>query len=347
LLDLDEMVGRELARKAERRDRLDRMLALGLSGAVDAPTTTASLGVDQTAYDRLAYFALRPELHFDAVADVKPTRQSMPGTAVVFTIFTDLTVATTALNESVDVDAVALGDSTVTVTLVEYGNAVITTAKLRGTSFLELDPVVANIVGYNAGVSIDTIARQRLQVGTNVYYASTAVSRVTVGAAMVLTAAKVREMRSRLRGASVQPVSNGMYGAFIHPDVSYDLRGETGAAAWRDPHTYSAPENIWNGEIGSFESFRFMETERAPIFVDAGVGGTVDVYGTIFTGKQALAKAHSIGDGNGPYPQVRIGAVTDKLRRFVPMGWYWFGDYGIFRQAAVRRVESASSIGAN
>jgi hypothetical protein len=26
-----------------------------------------------------------------------------------------------------------------------------------------------------------------------------------------------------------------MYVAFIHPDVSFDLRAETGSAAWRDP----------------------------------------------------------------------------------------------------------------
>jgi hypothetical protein len=39
--------------------------------------------------------------------------------------------------------------------------------------------------------------------------------------------------------------------------------------------------------------------------------------------------------------------VTDKLRRFQPMGWYWLGAYSIFRQQAVRRVESASTIAVN
>ena len=39
----------------------------------------------------------------------------------------DLPVASTALNESTDVSAVALSDSTLSVTLAEYGNAVIST----------------------------------------------------------------------------------------------------------------------------------------------------------------------------------------------------------------------------
>lgn len=315
----------------------------------DAYTTTASVAWDQTAYDRLAYFALRPELYFDPVADVQPTRQSMPGAAVVFTFITDLSVASTALNESVDVDAVALADSQITLTLVEYGNAVITTAKLRGTSFLEVDPVVANVVGFNAGVSLDTIARDVLKAGTNVIYggASAASARNRVLPTDVLRAADVRKTLATLRGANVATIG-GMYVAYVHPDVSYDLRSETGAAAWRDPHTYSQPGEIWNGEIGSFEGFRFIETPRAPVFADAGSSTTLtDVYGSLFLGRQALAKAYSITDGNGPMPRVIQGPVTDHLRRFVPLGWYWFGGYKEFRSAALRRVETASTIGTN
>ena len=44
-----------------------------------AYTTTASVDYSQTAYDRLAYFAYRPELYYDRAVEVKPTRQAMPG----------------------------------------------------------------------------------------------------------------------------------------------------------------------------------------------------------------------------------------------------------------------------
>jgi N4-gp56 family major capsid protein len=313
----------------------------------DAYTTTASVGFDQSAYDRLAYFALRPEMYFDRVADVQPTRQSMPGAAVIFTLITELSVASTALNESVDVDAVALADANVTVTLVEYGNAVITTAKLRGTSYIEVDPVVANVIGFNAGISIDTVARDVLKAGSNVTYAFGGSARNRVIPTDTLRAVDVRRTLAQLRGANVATIG-GLYVAYIHPDVSYDLRGETGAAAWRDPHTYSQPAEIWNGEIGSFEGFRFIETPRAPVFADAGSSTTLtDVYGTLFLGRQALAKAYSTTDGNGAMPRVIPGPVVDHLRRFVPMGWYHFVGYSRFREAALRRVESASTIGTN
>jgi N4-gp56 family major capsid protein len=313
----------------------------------DVLTGLADLSIDQSAYDRFAYYALRPELYFDRASDVQATNQAMPGTAVIFTLFSDLSVASTALNESTDVDTVALADAQVTVTLVEYGNAVKTTAKLRGTAFIPLDPVVANIVGFNAGVSIDTVARDVLKAGTNVRYAGQAVSRATVIPTDLLVGNNARRALADLRGANVATLG-GDYTAYIHPDVSYDFRGATTGGNWRDPHTYSDPTNIWNGEIGKFENIRWVETSRAPIFADSGSSTTLtDVYRTIVLGGQSMAKAHSMTDGNGPFPKVVPGPVTDDLRRFVPMGWYWLGGYSIFRQAAVRAIESASSIGTN
>lgn len=320
----------------------------------DAYTQKSSVSVDQAAFDRLAYFALRSELLFDAVADVTPTQQAMPGTQVTFTIFNDLAAATSSLSETVDVDAVALSDSQVSVTLEEYGNAVLTTAALRGTAFLDVDTVAANVVGYNAGISLDSIVRTVLEAGTNVNFgtggSTTPTSRTTVQVEDEIAADDLRKVTAELRGDNV-PTFNGMYMGYIHPDVSYDLRSETGAAAWRDPHVYVDTDMIYNGEIGAFEGIRFVETPRAPLFADAsdgsGSAGTIDVYGTLVMGRQALAKAHSVQDGNGPLPKIVRGPITDKLERFQPIGWYWLGGYGRFREASLRRIESSSSIGAN
>ena len=318
----------------------------------DSYTGQSTLDYAKGAYDLMAYFALRPELYFDAAADVEPSNQSMPGSTVTFTIQNDLAVASTALSESTDVSAVAMSDSQVTLTLAEYGNAVITTALGRGTSFLDLDKVVTNVVGFNAGVSLDTIARNVLQAGTNVAYAvgngtNVATARNQVSPANTLTAADIRAARATLARANVQRIG-GYYLAFIHPDSSYDLQGQTGAATWNEPHAYNEPDQIWQGELGAFQGFRFIETPRAPIFADAGSSTTLtDVYRTICMGRQALAKAYSYVDGNDEYPTVVPGPITDHLRRFVPWGWYWLGAYGIFRQAALVGIESASSIGQN
>jgi len=311
-------------------------------------TQASSLSVDQAAFDQIAYFALRSELLFDAVADVQPVAQSMPGTSVAFTIFSELADVTATLTETSDVTTVAMADSQVTVTLAEYGSAVKTTAKLRGTSFLDVDSVAANLIGYNAGSSIDTVVANVLKAASNVVFggggATTPTNNATVAAEDIIEANDIRIVTAQLRKANTQTF-NGMYMAFIHPDVSYDLRRETGAASWRDPHNYNNIGPIYNGEIGAFEAVRFVETPRAPLDLTGGAGGTVDLYQTLVMGRQSLAKAHSITDGNGAFPKVVRGPITDTLMRFNPIGWYWLGGYGIFRQAAIRSINSSSSLG--
>ncbi len=272
----------------------------------------------------------------------------MPGATVVFTIQNDLPIASTALNELTDLTPVAMSDSQVSIALAEYGNVTVTTAKLRGEAFVEIDPIQANVIGYNAAVSIDEVAKNIAQAGTTVDYATgtgvAPTSRASITPLNTFGAANVRLEKARLRRANV-PTFGGAYVAYIHPDVSYDLQGQTGTNTWTDPHTYSQPDEIWQGEIGMFQGVRFIETPRAPWFGNAGSSPTTtSVYGTLFMGRQALAKAHSIVDGNGDNPHIVPGPVTDYLRRFLPLGWYHLVGYGVFRQAALRRVESSSSI---
>lgn len=323
-----------------------------------AYTQVSSLSLNQTAFEKLAYFALRPEMYYDGFAEVEATNATNPGDTHTFTIFQDLAEATSELSETTDVTPVALSDSQVSVTMKEYGNAVVTTAKLRATSFISVDPVAANAVGYNAGISIDTICKNVLQAGTNVVYATGGAtdpsSRVTVQPEDIISANDVRKVVAQLRKANV-PTIGGNYTGFIHPDVSYDFRSATDAAAWRTPANYVNPAGIYNGEIGTFENVRFIESPRAPLFANAsdgsgsstGGGATVDVYATLIMGRQALAKAVANAAGYGAQPTIVYGEVVDVLKRFQPVGWKHFVGYGIFRQEALRRIESSSSIGAN
>lgn len=322
----------------------------------DVFTTSSVLLSVQDAYDRYARFALRPLLHFDRLATVKPKAQAMPGDVVIFTLYADLPTATATLNEVTDVEVVAMDDNQVSVTLLEKGNAVATTRKLRGTSFLDVERDKANIVGFNAGLSMDEIARDVVASGTNVSYSGTATARNEVDngtsdATARLKASDVRLHRARLVGANVVPWDDGLYRAYAHPDTLLDLRAETGADKWRDPNTYGqSQEDIWNGTIGAFEGFDFIEAVRAPIFLNAssGVGGAgaIDVYASFFCGQECLAKAWSMSE-SGELPNVEIGPVTDRLNRIRTLGWYWLGGYAVFRQEALRRHESSSSIATN
>lgn len=312
-----------------------------------AYTTSGSVTYDVAAYEELARFAYRPELYFDQWTDVKAT-SAQRGSSVTFWQQSDLAVATTPLTEDVDVTPVALSNTSVTVTPLEYGNATVTTARLLATSRVEIDPVVANVIGYNAGISIDTIAGNAFAAGTNVSYGGSATSRATVAADHTLTSALVRRAYARLRTANVPTFDGGMYVAMIHPNVAYDLKSETGETGWRAPQVYGASQaNIANGEIGAYEGFRFIVSPRAPEFTNAGVGSTVEVYRSLFFGREAMAKAHWNGGGYGPDPTVVIADQPDLLKRHFPIGWKHAVAYSAFRADAMQAIETSSSIATN
>ena len=311
-----------------------------------AYTQASSVASDTAAFEQLAYFALRSQPMFEMACDVKSTNQSHPGASVQFNIYADLAQATGSLTETSDVTAVAMSDSVVTVTLAEKGNAVITTAKLRGTSFLNVDADAANVIGYNMVDSLDNIVHDVLVGGSNEAWAGNATATANIDAADNLAATNVRKEVAALRSASVQPYAGGPYLGFIHPDVSYDLRDDT---AVTDIIQYQIRQDgaaVRQGSIGTFGGVDFIETPRLDIVADGGASA-VDVYNTIIVGKQAMAKAHSRGAGFGADPGIVFGPVTDTLRRFQPVGWYHLVGYSRFREASIRRIEAASSIGAN
>jgi|TARA_Y100001963_G_scaffold129411_1_gene184629 N4-gp56 family major capsid protein len=308
-----------------------------------AYTQKSSVSSDQVAFEQLAHFALRKQVLHEDYATVKATKQTHNGSGVTFTIYNNLAQATSALTETSDVTAVALGDSTVTVSLAEYGNAVVTTAALRGQSFFNVDSDAANIVGFNAADSMDQVVADLLYAGSNVTHVSQS-SRGALVAGNVITSDIVREEVAGLRSAAVPTFDGNAYIGFIHPDVAYDFIKGTAVTDLRSFQIRQDADGVRKGSIGMFDGVDFIETPRALLVADGG-NSTVDAYGTVIIGQQAMAKGFSTMFG--PDPSVVFGPVTDSLRRFQPVGWYTMCGYGRFREAAIRRIESASSIGAN
>lgn len=307
-------------------------------------STSAVAALVQTAYDRLVEFQLRAQPLHREIADKRPAQQDKPGSSVVFSLYNDLTQATSTLTETVDPDAVAIGNpSTVSVTLAEYGNAVLRTRLLNLFSFSDIDPAIANIVAFNMVDSIDAVVLNVLIGGTNVIREQGGNMVLTGGAngsilgTDIIQSRDVRAAVTKLRTNKALPRKGALYWAAIHPEVSYDLRSESGTiAGWRAPHVYSAPGSVWAGEIGEYEGAFFVETPRA--FQDTTGSGATRVFYTLFAGQQALAEACA------EEFHVVIGPVVDKLMRARPIGWYGVAGWSIYRQQALYQVRTTSSI---
>jgi N4-gp56 family major capsid protein len=307
--------------------------------------TAAMSNLVQTAYDRALEFALRAQPTFRNIVDKKPVQQAMPGSSVVFEIYQDLAQQITPLNELVDPDAVAAGQpTTVSVTLNEYGNAILVSNKLDLFSFTDVTAGLVNQVAWNLIDSVDLIVQNVLQGGTQVIRVNGANTNIYNGGttagvttASIYNSAAVRLAVAKLRFQKVHPNKGSFYTTYISPEVSLDLRAETGNAAWRDPHNYSSADNIWAGEIGEYEGSVFIETPRVN-YAPTGAGGTTNVFQTYTVGQQALAEAVA-----EEFHTVR-GPVVDKLTRFQPLGWYGVAGWSLYRPEALIRTEATSSV---
>ena len=300
-------------------------------------TTTATISsLVQTAYDQYVRMALRSIPVMRAIADVKPVQQAMPGSSVVFSIYSDLAAATSTLVETSDVSSIALGNPTnVSVTLQEYGNAVTTTKKLNLTSFNDVDAALADIIAYNAADSLDSVVAGVLTGGSNVIYASSATSTNTITAGMTITTADIREAVVQLRTNKAVPRIGELYAAYLHPRQSADLRAEVGTGGFQELTKYVERTPFVSGSVGVLEGAFIVETPRVPF---AANSGSVNVYKAVIAGREALAEAL------GQDITTVIGPEIDALRRFRTIGWYFFGGWSLLRQAAVYRIESATSI---
>ena len=301
-------------------------------------TVTSVAALVQTAYDQYVRMALRSIPVMRSIADVKPVQQAMPGSSVVFSIYSDLAAATSTLVETADVSSIALGNpSQVTVTLQEYGSAVTTTKKLNLTSFNDVDAALANIIAYNAADSIDQVVASVLTSGTNAIYAgTTATSTDSIAAADTITVANIREAVVQLRTNKALPRIGELYAAYLHPRQSADLRAETGTGGFQELSKYVDRTPFVAGAVGVLEGAFVVETPRVPFAPNTP--GNVNVYKAVVAGREALAEAKAQDIST------IIGPEIDALRRFRTIGWYFFGGWSLLRQAAIYRIESASSI---
>jgi len=290
------------------------------------------------AYDTYVRAALRSLPVMRSVADVRPVALTNPGTTLKFAVYANLSAATTALTETSDVTPVALANpSQVTVTVTEYGNAVEQTEKVNMATFSSIDTMIGDAIAYNAADTLDQLVATALTSGTVVKYGGSRTSTATLTATDVLSTTMLRKAQTALLEANAQPRVGDLYTLFIHPRQAYDLRAETGSGGFVDIHKYTT-ENVGNlltGTIGVLEGFQVVQTSRVPSTTSGAASATV--YSAVAVGKEALLEANVYDVQTVVAPQIDI------LRRKSALGWKYFGGWGIFRDAAVCRLETGGS----
>ena len=303
--------------------------------------TSAVSNLVRTAYDQYVRMALRSIPVMRSLADVKPVQQAMPGSSVVFSIYSDLAQATSTLTEATDVSSIALGNpNQITVTLNEYGSAVTTTKKLNMTSFNDVDTALADIIAYNAADSIDAVVAAVLTGAgnTNIIYGGSATTTNTIGTADKMQVTDIRQAVTELRTNKALPRIGELYAAYLHPRQTADLRAETGTGGFQELSKYTDRTPFVAGAVGVIEGAFVVETPRVP-FAANTASPAVNVYKAVVAGREALAEAQ------GQDISTVVGPQIDALRRYHTIGWYYFGGFNILRTAALYQIQTAATNG--
>jgi N4-gp56 family major capsid protein len=288
---------------------------------------------------------LLPELFFMKYGEKKNIPKNK-GAVTSFRRLNSLAVSTTALTEGVTPDGVDLNITKLNATVSEYGNWTKISEFINTTGLDPLMTETSQLLGENAGESVDTLVRDVVAAGTNVVYANSKTSRITLTAADKITALDIIRVRRSLKRSKVKKITlpDGSKGwlAFIHTDVASDLMQTT---EWRDQNKYVDTKNLIEGLLGKMYGIYFLEADNAVKFTGAGASGA-DVYGTIFVGKGAYGVPDIEGSSKPEIIVHKAGSAGtgDPLNQYNTVAWKCAFTTLRLNELCIIRYESGATV---
>jgi N4-gp56 family major capsid protein len=297
----------------------------------------------KTFYDKVLLTRTVPTLIHTSFAQQR--RIPLNGGKIIeFRRFANLATAVTPLTEGTPPSLKDLTVTAITATVAQYGDAVGFSDLVSTTTIDPLLTETTEILADQAATTIDEITREVLVLGTSVRYASTAVSRVTVGAAMILTPAEIRLAVLDLKLGRARRI-NGFYQAMIHPRTALDLMN---TAEWRDAQNYNQTGRVFDGSLGTLYGVKFWESDVAKVYVNAGVGSVVDVFASLFFGADAWGMVSLAGHNLQTYFKPKGSAGTaDPIDQQQSLGWKVAFVAKILTDAFMLRLEHSTSTANN
>jgi len=269
-----------------------------------------------------------------------------------------------------------------TATLSKYGNFMFLSEEVDLKNFSGQTNKLVEIMGINAGQSLNRLQRNQLEDNATAVFTGTATIATGVRAGVDQTA--MRSAVNDLHNNSAMkftprafgsdrvgstPVRDAFWG-ICHVDVEEDIRDATGFVS---SETYGAHVALAKGEFGAANGIRWVSTEEASI--DAGSGGTatsttvvgtdfrstsnsndlytsvvfgMDAHGSVGLGFEHVKEIYEAGD---PLPGVQMiskakgsAGTGDPLNEVASIGWKSWHAAVILNANWIRGIQSAATL---
>lgn len=277
--------------------------------------------------------AVQPLVKFRQFCDVKDAASEGKKKGELFTwnVYKDVATQGTTLVETNTMPETNFTIVQGTLTMTEYGNSVPFTGKLDNLSEHPVREIVQKVLKNDAKKAFDFAAhaqfnRALLRVVPTAGTSSTALTLTTNGTATLTN-------NVALGKAHVKLISDTMKERNIPPYIADDYYAIARPSTWRafkdeleTIHQYvdKGFQMIMNGEIGRFESCRFVEqTNVLSGIANGGVQWTnAKSDWAYFFGQDTVAEAIAV-------PEEMRGKIPGDYGRSMGVAWYYIGGFGI------------------
>lgn len=314
-------------------------------------TTDSKLSAEnKTFYDRALVEEAGPNLIHGQFGQKRPIPKN-GGKRIQFRRYASLPKALKPLTEGVTPEGRKLSATAVEAEVNQYGDFVCLSDVLDLTAIDNNVLEATKAVGRQAGLTLDTITRNVLQSGTNVFYCpkvgangvqTPVTDRSGLDKTCTLTVDVVKKVAAMLKAANA-PKIDGDYVCILHPYVAYDIMSDS---RWEEMHKYTTPENMYQGEIGRIAGVRFVETSEAAVYkgTENSCPTGLAVFGCLFIAQGAYGVTEVTGGGlQTIIKQLGSAGTADPLDQRSTVGWKALQTAEILMEPYMVRVECCSA----
>ena len=314
-------------------------------------TTDSKLSAEnKTFYDRALVEEAGPNLIHGQFGQKRPIPKN-GGKRIQFRRYASLPKALKPLTEGVTPEGRKLSATAVEAEVNQYGDFVCLSDVLDLTAIDNNVLEATKAVGRQAGLTLDTITRNVLQSGTNVFYCpkvgangvqTPVTDRSGLDKTCTLTVDAVKKVAAMLKAANA-PKIDGDYVCILHPYVAYDIMSDP---RWEEMHKYTTPENMYQGEIGRIAGVRFVETSEAAVYkgTENSCPTGLAVFGCLFIAQGAYGVTEVTGGGlQTIIKQLGSAGTADPLDQRSTVGWKALQTAEILMEPYMVRVECCSA----
>ncbi len=314
-------------------------------------TTDSKLSAEnKTFYDRALVEEAGPNLIHGQFGQKRPIPKNGVK-RIQFRRYASLPKALKPLTEGVTPEGRKLSATAVEAEVNQYGDFVCLSDVLDLTAIDNNVLEATKAVGRQAGLTLDTITRNVLQSGTNVFYCpkvgangvqTPVTDRSGLDKTCTLTVDVVKKVAAMLKAANA-PKIDGDYVCILHPYVAYDIMSDP---RWEEMHKYTTPENMYQGEIGRIAGVRFVETSEAAVYkgTENSCPTGLAVFGCLFLAQGAYGVTEVTGGGlQTIIKQLGSAGTADPLDQRSTVGWKALQTAEILMEPYMVRVECCSA----